>query len=401
MGLGLGLALHQSGEPWVEQLARWLNLVGGYWIRALQVVVIPVVVTQCFVSVLNTSRLGVLGAKSLALFVIMLAAGAFFSVAVTTPLVALYHPDPSTVAALRANTPIPEAAQRVLDGGAGAAGHWLAGYLPRGLTQLLAGAAVLPLLVLTLLSGLMVRRLPDRPRATIERRARLLADATMRVVGWLLLITPIGVLALCFGLGRNAGLGAAGLMTVYVLIYAAVNLLFIGLLYPMTAMLGRTSMRRFASAAAPAQLVALSTRSSMAALPALVEGARTHLGLPESATGFVLPLSVSTVKVSLTVGVPLKVIFLAHVFGLHVSPGQMVALAGMLLLLNFTTVGLPSGGGPFRTLPAYVAVGMPIEGVVILEAIDLIPDIFKTLVNVTADLSIATLLSRAGRPAPS
>jgi len=84
------------------------------------------------------------------------------------------------------------------------------------------------------------------------------------------------------------------------------------------------------------------------------------------ATGFVLPLSVSTVKVSLTVGVPLKVIFLAHIFGLHVSPGQMV----------------------------------PIEGVVVLEAIDLIPDIFKTLVNVTADLSMATLLSRAVRSTP-
>jgi len=399
VGLGLGLLLHQSGEPWTEQLARGLNLVGGYWIRALQVVVIPVVVTQCFVSVLNTSKLGVLGAKSVALFAIMLAAGALFAVAVTTPLVSLYHPDPSTVAALRTGTPIPEAAQRVLDG-SGAAGHWLAGYIPRSLTQLLSGAAVLPLLVLTLLAGLIVRRLPDRPRKTIEHRARWLADATMRVVGWLLLITPLGVLALCFGLGRSAGLGAAGLMTFYVLLYAVVNTLFILLLYPMTAMLGRTSMRRFARAVAPAQLVALSTRSSMAALPALVEGARTHLGLPVSATGFVLPLSVSTVKVSLTVGVPLKVVFLAHVFGLHVSPGQMVALAGMLLLLNFTTVGLPSGGGPFRTLPAYVAVGMPIEGVVILEAIDLIPDIFKTLVNVTADLSMAALLTREGRPAP-
>lgn len=397
-GLALGLLLHRSTESWVEPLARLLNAVGGTWIRALQVVVIPVVVTQCFVSVLGTRKLGLLGARSIVLFAIMLAAGAIFSVAVTTPLVALYHPDPATIAALRSGTPIPEAAQQVLEGGG--AGPGLSGYVPRSLSQLLSGAAVLPLLVLTLLSGLAVRRLPDRPRATVERKARWLADATMRVVGWLLLLTPVGVLALCFGLGRGAGLGAAGLMTFYVLLYAVVNTLFILLLYPLTAALGRTSMRRFARAVAPAQLVASSTRSSMAALPALVEGGRTHLGLPVSATGFVLPLSLSTVKVSLTVGVPLKVVFLAHIFGLHVSPGQMVALAGMLLLLNFTTVGLPSGGGPFRTLPAYVAVGMPIEGVVILEAIDLIPDIFKTLVNVTADLSMATILTRSDRPAP-
>jgi Na+/H+-dicarboxylate symporter len=205
---------------------------------------------------------------------------------------------------------------------------------------------------------------------------------------------------LCFGLGRSAGLGAAGLVTVYVLIYVGVNLLYIAMLYPLTAALGGGSMRRFARAVAPAQMVALSTRSSIAALPALVEGGRRHLALPMSATGFVLPLSVTTVKVSLTVGVPLKVMFLAHGFGVHVSPGQMLALAGILLLLNFSTVGLPAGGGSFRTLPAYVAVGMSIEGVVILEAVDLIPDIFKTLVNVTSDLSIAAVLSRPARPGP-
>jgi len=401
LGLGAGIALYGSTAPWVGSVAHALEVLGGYWITALRVLVLPIVVTQAFAAVVGSQGLGRLGAKSILLFVVMLAAGALFAVLVTPPLLALYHPDPVTVEALRASTPIPDAARQVLQGSEWRLGQWLAGYVPRGVTQFLAGAGVLPLLLLTLFLGLLARLLPGSRQEAVRQRARWCAEATMWITGWLLILTPIGVLALCFGLARGSGSGAAGLVTVYVLVYAVVNGLFILMLYPLTALLGKTSMRQFAKAVAPAQLVAVSTRSSIAALPALVAGGRTHLGLPVSATGFVLPLSVSTVKVSLTVGVTLKVIFLAHLFGIHVSPAQIVSLGGILLLMNFTTVGLPSGGGPFRTLPAYVAVGMPIEGVVILEAVDLIPDIFKTVVNVTADLSIATLLSRPSRANPA
>jgi Na+/H+-dicarboxylate symporter len=66
-----------------------------------------------------------------------------------------------------------------------------------------------------------------------------------------------------------------------------------------------------------------------------------------------------------------------------------------IILLSFGTVGLPSGILPIPTLPAYIAAGIPIEGVVILEAVDAIPDMFKTVLNVTGDMSAAAILARS------
>jgi len=72
-----------------------------------------------------------------------------------------------------------------------------------------------------------------------------------------------------------------------------------------------------------------------------------------------------------------------------------------IIVLSFGTVGLPSGVLPIPTLPAYMAAGIPIEGVVILEAVDAIPDIFKTVLNVTGDMSAAVILTRPNRRSES
>jgi Na+/H+-dicarboxylate symporter len=77
-------------------------------------------------------------------------------------------------------------------------------------------------------------------------------------------------------------------------------------------------------------------------------------------------------------------------------------LAGFLLfvtVLSFSSPGLPSAGS-FRTLPAFLAAGVPIEGVVLVQAMEAVPDIFMTLLNVTADMSAATLLTRSSRVRP-
>jgi Na+/H+-dicarboxylate symporter len=114
-------------------------------------------------------------------------------------------------------------------------------------------------------------------------------------------------------------------------------------------------------------------------------------------TGFVLPLSVSTFKVNRTISSTTKLLFLAHVFAVPLGAAELATFLVTALILSFSSVGVPGGGSAFRTLPAYLAAGVPIEGIVILEAVDTIPDIFKTLTNVTGDMSAATILSRTER----
>lgn len=402
VGLTAGILLHGSTHPWVTGFAAAANPLGQLWVRALQMTVVPLVITHLLSAMLGGDRdrpIGALGARALLLFVAMLVAAGIFAILVTTPLLSLYSVDPDTAATLRASTSIPASALEAAKQSDLSFGAWLVGLVPTNIFAAAASGDVLPLLLFTVLFGLAAAQLPAQPREQLARTVRALSDAMLVLIRWILVATPVGVLVLTFEFAYGVGVTAAGFVTTFVVLVSGIMLLFSGLLYPVSAVLGRTSLRAFARAVAPAQLVAVSTRSSLAALPALIEGGRRHLGLTGAMTGFVLPLSVSTFKVNRTISGTVKLLFLAHVFGFPLGAAELATFMLTVLILSFSAVGVPGGGSAFRTLPAYLAAGAPIEGIVILEAVDTIPDIFKTLTNVTGDLSAATLLSRKDRVA--
>jgi Na+/H+-dicarboxylate symporter len=143
----------------------------------------------------------------------------------------------------------------------------------------------------------------------------------------------------------------------------------------------------------------MSTRSSLAALPALVEGGRDRLELSVAATGFVLPFAVATVKVSRVISATVMLLFLVHALDLPLGFGRLLLFSGTVLLLSFMVVGLPGRGPEADVLPAFLAAGVPLAGVMILDAADAIPDIFKTVLNVTSDMSIAAIIAPRSRSA--
>ena len=399
-GLLLGTLGHASRSPLLEKLGDAVKPVGDLWIAALLMTVLPLVITQVLAAITGgrgTESVAALGIRAVALFVVLLAAAALFTLLLAPPIIAQYRTDTSGIASLTAAAPPPEASGRTA--GAGSAAKWIDSLIPRNIFEAAAHGDILALLIFSVLFATAASRLPDEYRVPLARVFAGLAQAMLLCVHWILRVTPAGVFALAYVLALKAGGEAAGMLTVYVVIVCGLILLFTLLLYPVTALLGRTTMRTFARAVAPAQLVAVSTRSSVAALPALVEGGRRHLRLPASSTSFVLPLSVSLFKVNRTISSLVKLFFLAHVYGVALRPGAIATFLAIETILSFGTAGVPLGGMSLKGLPAYVAAGVPVEGVMILEAVETIPDIFKTLANVTGQMSAATLLSRSSRAA--
>ncbi len=325
--------------------------------------------------------------RAVVLFVAMLTIAGIFTVIVTPPVLTLYKVDPAMVASLK-GTAVPAEATRERGGA-----------LPSNLVEAARKGEILPILLFVAIFGAAVTRLPEDRRAPLRRLFQGLAEAMLIVVRWILLGTPLGVFALTYVSALHAGGAAAGMMTAFIVLVCALLAVFTLLLYPITAILGRTSMRTFARAVAPAQLVAISTQSSIASLPALVQGGTDHLALPARFTGFVLPLCVSVFKLNRTVSATAKLLFLAHIYGVHIGPGTFAIFLATVILLSFSAVGVPQGGTAFSTLPAYVAAGIPLEGIIVLEATSMAPDILKTVLNVTGNMSVATLLSRSSRGA--
>jgi Na+/H+-dicarboxylate symporter len=193
------------------------------------------------------------------------------------------------------------------------------------------------------------------------------------------------------------GVRAAGALAVYIGLVAALCLLLIAGLYVLVAVVGRVPLRRFARAAAPAQAVAFSTRSSLAALPALVDASRSALALPPTVVGFFIPLAMATFRVGASVGIGTGTLFIARLYGVPLGAPQLALVAVAAVLLSFGIPGVP-GAVILVIAPVLEAVGVPAAGVGVLLAIDAVPDMFRTLTNVTAHLAGAVVVAR-GEPA--
>jgi Na+/H+-dicarboxylate symporter len=385
--LALGAWGHVSGGQAFATLEAIVKPIGALWMAALQLTVLPLVILKllaAIVSAPSTESVGKLGLRTVLLFVVMLVAAAILTLLLTPPLLAFYDADPATLAAVRATTDIPAGIQSTA----------ATTQLPRNLFAAASKGELLPILLFVAVFGLAITQLPDAQRLPLTNALQSLSAAMLIVIRWILIATPIGVFALTYSPALRAGAGAAGMLAAFVVLVCALLLLITLLLYPITAIAARVPMRMFARAVAAAQLVAISTRSSIASLPALIEGGTQHLRLPATATGFVLPLTVAVFKLNRTISSTAKLLFLAHVYDLRLSGATILAFVVTVILMSFSSVGVPDGGTSFTTVPAYLAAGLPIEGIIVLEATTTIPDIFKTLLNVTADMSAAAILAR-------
>jgi proton glutamate symport protein len=395
-GLALGIAGHGSSAAPFAVLGTTANAFGELWISALQLIALPLALALTLGAMGGATgdSAGSLGARAVVVFLIALMIVAFFAAmatraglsAVDLPAAALSLPPVPLSAEAAASASTPQATQS----------GWLA-IIPRNIFAAAARGDIFPLLLCAIVFVIAVAKLPAEQRAPMTRAFSSTSQAMLIIVRWLLVLTPLGVFALSFVVAQRTGMSWASALGVYLLIRIGITLLCVVLLYPITALLGRTTIRTFAQAVLPAQMVAVSTRSSLASLPALVAGARAQMGLAAAATEFILPLAVSLYRVGTVMANPIRLFFLAHVYGIALRPETVAMFLATEVVFTLSAAGIPNGGGAgngYRMIPVFVAAGIPVEGVVMLDAVETIPDIFETLANVTGQMSVATILTR-------
>jgi Na+/H+-dicarboxylate symporter len=266
--------------------------------------------------------------------------------------------------------------------------------VPTNVVAAAASDAIVPLVLFALLLGIAVTRIGEAEhRAAVTALFAGFADALLVIVGWILALAPLGVFALAITAGARLGMDAGAALAFYVGLQIVLALILTLLMVLLAATLGGTSPARFAAAAAPAQAVALSTQSSLASLPAMLAGAQ-RLGLAEQSTAVVLPLAVATFKISAPLTGVVVGLTLAKLAGVEVGGWQL--LAGILLaaISTLAVVGLPGQVSFFAAnAPPALAMGAPIELMPLLLAIDTLPDMIRTVANVTADLAATAVIA--------
>lgn len=394
-GLALGLIGHVTESPLLASLGESARVLGGLWLSLLKLITLPLALVLILAAITNAhaGKVGALTLRAIALYTAILIVTGIFTLIGARALMGLFPVTRDTSQAFGSGISIPAAAAAA---SVPSAGDWLGALVPGNLFEAAARGQIFPLLLFAMAFALAVTRLPEEQRLPLARGFQALAQAMLVLVRWMLVVTPIGVFALGYVLALETGATLAGVLGLYLLIQAGVTLAWILALYPLTATLGRVPLGAFARAVLPAQLIAASTRSSAAALPALVEGGRQHLALPDTAVNFALPLSVSLFRISEVITNGVKLIFLAYLFGIGLDPGTIAAFLVTVIVFSFSGTGTPNSGGGvgFRMVPVFVAAGIPIQGVMLLEVVETIPDIFATIANVTGQMSATTILSR-------
>ncbi len=392
--VGVGIAIGTANSAALLRAADFIAPLGTLWVNAIRMTVLPLVVSLIITGVASATdvaSVGKLGGRTLIVFILLLVGTALVVMPFAPALFALLPND-----AVRPPLP-PGAAQAASEVAASGQNlsfaQWLTSLIPSNPIAAAANGQIVPLIIFTLLFGLAITRTSAAARGSIVAFFQALGDAMLVLVRWIILLAPIGIFALVLPIAARAGAAFVGAIGFYMVAYSVASLVVTALLYPVVVIFARIPLRRFSRAVLPAQLVALSTSSSLAALPALVEGAERELKLPDRVNGFVLPLAVSMFKIAGPVSWTVGALFISWFYGVPLGVRELGSIAIASVFLGFAGPGIPRGA--FISLaPLFVAIGLPAEGIGILIAVDAIPDIFSTVLNTTGNMAATALVAR-------
>lgn len=399
LGLGAGAACGAIGNEGLTAAAGMVEAVGGLWLNLLRMTIVPLVFSLLVTGVIATAdaaATGRLATRAILLFAVGTLLAAIYGTMATQGVLALWPVDLAGATALRAGAGPVDLAALPSPGFA----EWLKGLAPTNPIQAAAESAMLPLVVFAMFFGLAATRLAPARKASIVELFSAISDTMIVIVRWVLWAAPLGVFALSLGVGLRAGLGAVGPIAQYLIIVSLVTASVT--LWPYIAVAFKRGMGvgDFARAVAPVQALAFSTQSSLACLPAMVERAQDDLKIPPRVTGLVLPLAVAVFRLTSPVANLGVAYFCAHIFGVEPTLMQMSAAVFVAWAVAVSSVGLPGQVSFMASIvPICLVLGVPVGLLPILLAVEIIPDIFRTVGNVTADVGAVAVLHKPGEEA--
>ncbi len=371
------------------------GFIGTLWLNALKMTVIPLVIAL-LVTGIAKSREAALGGKiagrSVLWIVVLCTASAVFGAVMIVVLTKIFPLARSTALSLQgALTGIDQKASAPLPGIA----DFFKGVIPDNVFASATNGDILPLVVFSLLFALALGRIPEAGRKALVALFEAIGDALLVVIAWVLWIAPLGVLALAFSVGAAAGGSAFAGLGHYVVLISAVGIFVTLAGYPLAVIAGRVPLGKFCRALIAPQAVAISTRSSLASLPAMLSSAR-EMGIRDQVADVSLPISVALFRATGPAMNVAVAFYVAHWLGLEPTLGQMIAATAVGAVMSYGAVSLPGEVSYISSIaPIAMALGVPIAPLALLVAVEMIPDIFRTVGNVTLDVAVTAVIDRS------
>jgi len=379
----LGLTLGALAGVTLGDKASLLQPVGDGFIALIKMLVVPLV----FVSIVggitsagDTSRMGRMGLKTVALYL----ATTLSAVLIGVTAGILFRPGEEINL-----HPVEEAASETTQPGVA---ETLLGMIPENPFAAFSSGDVLQVIVFSTLFGIALSAVGTRGEP-VTQLVDALSAVIFRLTDMIVVLAPFGVFALIAVTTAEYGLGILlPLGKLILAVYAACLLHVVLSLGGLLALLGRVNPIQFLRGILEAQVIAFSTTTAAGTLPVTMSCARENLGVSREVSSFVLPIGATINMDGTAIYQTVTALFLAQAYGIELALMDYVAIVSTAVLASIGTAAIPAGGLMALSI-VLLSVGLPLEGLAFIAGIDRVLDMMRTATNVTGDAAVAVLVS--------
>jgi Na+/H+-dicarboxylate symporter len=400
-GIAAGLVANLLDVGWLRALLVGLEPVGTIFIRLIMMIVVPLVVASIILgtaSLGDLRTLGRLGGKTVGLYLGTTAVAVSLGLVVSNAVQPGSRIDPTTREQL-SRTFAGEAADKMaLAEQAPSLGDVLVRMIPQNVFGAAADGDLLPLIIFSVIFGAAVTLIADDRRRAILQLFEAVNDTVMVIIDWVMRLAPYAVFALIGSIVARFGLDLLRALLVYSLTIVGALALHVGLTYAtllwfVVGINPLTFLRRIAKAI----LVAFSTSSSSATLPVTMETAQEQVGVSKQVSSFVLPLGATINMDGTALYQAVAVMFIAQIYGVPMGFTEQLTIVVTATLASIGAAGVPSAGIVTLILVLQsVGLGAHVQaGIALVLGVDRILDMLRTAVNVTGDLTAASVIARS------
>lgn len=405
LGLIAGLAVVKSGiSP--DFVLDYIKPIGTIFINALKMIAVPLVLASLIVGVSNLgdiTKLGRIGGKTIATYVFTTA----LSVTIGLLIVNIFNPGKTLPEDTRDNL------MAIYDDTAGSKTSEaemlkdqsplqpLVDMVPENFFRAATdNGSMLQVVFFAIIMGIALLQIPKKKAEPVIAFFDGINDVIIKIVGFIMIIAPYGVFALMASLiveitGDNPDSAVELLLALlkYSLVVLGGLFFMILVVYPgILKLFTKVKYQDFFKAIRPAQLLAFTTSSSAATLPVTMKQVEEEIGVSEEVSSFVLPLgaTINMDGTSLYQGV--AAVFIAQALGMDLTLSQQLMIVMTATLASIGTAGVP-GAGIIMLIIVLESIGVPAAGIALILAPDRILDMFRTIVNVTGDAMVCTVVA--------
>ncbi len=375
-----------AGQIFGEAIVPIADPLSDIFLRLLRMAVMPLIITSLTAAVISVGarrNLGILGAKTFVYYI----TSSLLAILAGQTLVNIFKPGIGSAIEFQEEvTEIPAMTQGPME--------LILGIIPENPFQALAEGTVLPVIFFCILFGYFVTRLDEPHRSTMGNFFQAAFKAMMKLTYAVVWTAPLGVFGINARIVATTGFEAFGSLGFYFIIVLA-GLLFHALvtLPALVFLVTRRNPYRHFLGMPSALITGFSTGSTIVTLPLTMKAVTEHSGVSDKISSFVLPIGATVNMDGTALYECVAVIFIAQIYGFSLGFDQQLVIVITALLASIGAASIPMSGLVMMSI-ILGAVGLPLEGVAIILAVDRVLDMFRTMVNVLSDSCGAVIVAK-------